>query len=137
MSEHPLKYILQRWSVEKLTGLPPDDPRKTSACLSFGDIEAVAEGSLNQSMEQREHIQHCIWCQRGLAQMARLIGDKTQLVETSLHARNWPAALSEMLTAWLKQTAAEELALGDVSSAHFDSEGILRIHCSGLSVSGM
>ncbi len=131
MTDH-LELALKHWWVNEVASSPMTDPRHTADCLHIAEIDDVVASIQPMTFAQQEHVQHCHWCTRLLA----LAGEHDRKPVTSSAVIAWSPLFSEQLAAWLHETMRRKQAELTATPAHFDSQGMLRVHWTGARPEG-
>lgn len=137
MSTSSLRQLLRQWFQAELDDSPGDDARRTPECLRFHEIEGYAQRPLDFPQARRTHVEQCGWCQRAVALLARVEPTLPGQFRISTGPEgHWSRELSARLAAWLTEVARGEQERKTPLPAHFDSEGTLRVHWTGVSSDG-
>lgn len=159
-----LTRLVQEWFWEEMEHVPARDPRRTPECLDFEAIEAAARLPEATPATQLAHIVGCDWCrknwlafqqlhQESPATVPPVDADRTR-VDVSpigvpsigvppigvsplqLTSMAWTPEYTVMVSQYLSSASYLACENSEATPAHFDSEGTLRVHWSGLDYEG-
>ena len=135
-----LTTMLQQLYLEELDSVPASDARRTAQCLMHGEIQAVALEQGEATATQLAHLIECSVCRKNwqsFVNLSRFPQENAAVlpaIEPSppLWTPEFSAHVSRILA------SASYLIQESTSSApaHFDNEGTLRVHWSGLREEG-
>lgn len=132
-----LRRLLVDWFEEELAKAPADDPRRTALCLRFHELPAEGQELTGLPAHREAHVAACQWCQRALAHNRAAAGSLSQSVSISLGLEGrWSPRLRALVGQWLKEVVQQDRGREVSTPAHFDAQGNLRVHWTGLDVEG-
>jgi len=130
-----LRRLLQDWFRDQVDAAPAGDPRRTRLCLRFEELSHRAAGTLRLPAARHAHVEQCRWCRRAVE---HYLAGETAPAEISISLRaqaKWPPELTEALARSLRRAARRDTT-GPRAPAHFDDDGTLTIHWTGVEVEG-
>lgn len=132
-----LRRLLHDWFQDELARAPADDPRRTALCLRFHELPVGGEELAGLPAHRAAHVEVCQWCQRALArnQTAQASASESVSISLGLEGR-WSPKLRALVGQWLKEVVQQDRGKEVSTPAHFDAQGNLRVHWTGLDVEG-
>ena len=135
-----LTRMIDEWFGDEMDALPTRDPNRTTGCLGFGEIEGAARQPESVSATQLAHIVECSWCRRNWLAFKNLQSTTAPIpalpVPAEISSASWTPEYALRISQYLSSASYLAHENNEIVPAHFDEEGTLRLHWSGLEQDG-